>query len=507
MPAPQPAPRRGSARAALLVAAGLVAIAAAPALAQDASYPPIPASDLTSPVAPFVYSHDTAIANGATAEWRKMEGVAATAAADRLYIAITDIGKGMADTEGAIQYPKNPCGAVFEGALDASGDLASLTPVVIGGPFDEATSTCADDAISNPDNLFVAPNGDLWIGEDTDFHKNQVLWVWDGTTAKRFATMPAGAEVTGLRVEPDGTIFLNVQHPSATNAYPFNRATVGVITGFKAGDAFEPVGVPEGDAANTLTLAAGTYQVLGRTGEPLPGTTTSQTFGEQPTKDGSVLPDCNNPDGNMFLPTTSAGTEGYLYTNWECVPGGASKLYIRQAADGTWESIEGGQVDFSSVHGTQNNCNASVTPWNTALTSEEYPPDVQSEWDAFTATKDNLAASWGTEPDPLQLGYIVEMTPAGGEDNGIGTDLVKHYAMGRFSHEMAYVLPDATTVYFGDDGTDRVLYKFVADTAGDLSAGTLSAAKVTQDGDTLSLTWIALGSGNDADIAAALAAS
>jgi len=500
--------RHGAARAsALALTVGLVALAAAPAMAQDAST--VPAADLTSPVAPFVYSHEFAISKGATAEWRKMEGVAHDAASNTLYLAITSIGKGMADTEGDIQLSENKCGAVYSGAIDATGDLASLTPVVMGGAYDEsnADNACDTESISNPDNLFVDPKGDVWIGEDTDFHKNQMLWMWDGTNLKRFATMPSGAEVTGLRIQPDGTIFLNVQHPSADNAYPFNRATIGVITGFKAGDAFEPVPVAEGDAAKTLQLAAGTYQVLGRTGEAIPGDPQGLTFGEKPTKDGSTLPPCNNPDGNMFLPTTSTGTEGYLYTNWECVPGGASKLYVRQTTDGAWESVEGDQVDFAGVFGTQNNCNATVTPWNTGLTSEEYPPDVQDEWDAFTATRGDLAASLGMDPDPLQLGYIVELFPAGGEDNGIATTVTKHYAMGRFSHEMAYVLPDQKTVYFGDDGTDRVLYKFVADAAGDLSAGTLSAAKVTQDGATLGVTWIALGSGDDAEIAAALTAS
>jgi secreted PhoX family phosphatase len=76
--------------------------------------------------------------------------------------------------------------------------------------------------------------------------------------------------------------------------------------------------------------------------------------------------------------------------------------------------------------------------------------------------------------------------------------------MGRFAKEMALVMPDSQTVYFGDDGTDRVLYKFVATTAGDLSAGTLYAAKVTQDKETLNLQWIALGSAKDSDIEAAI---
>ncbi|MCY7420038.1 MAG: DUF839 domain-containing protein, partial [Chloroflexi bacterium] len=480
-------------------------LAAAPALAQD---PTIPPSDLTSPIAPFVFSHEVAIANGATAEFRKMEGVGFDAASNELYYAITAIAKGMSDGAGDLQMTESPCGAILGGTLDTASDLSSLSTVVAGGPYAEANAdyACNPDSISNPDNIFVDPKGNLWIGEDTDFHHNQMLWMWDGTTLQRFATLPEGAEVTGLRIEPDGTMFLNIQHPSATNTYPFNRATVGVINGYKAGDAFTPVAVPTGDAMRTLTMASGTYQVLARTGEPIPGALHGQTFGAITAPDGKVIDICNNPDGNMYLPTASDGTQGYLYSNWECVPGGVSKLYITEGTDGTWTATDGDTVDFLAVGGTQNNCNASVTPWNTALTSEEYPPDVQGEYDEFVATKDALSAQVGRAANPLEYGYNIELTPAGGEDNGIGTTVVKHYVMGRFSKEMALVMPDSKTAYFGDDGTDRVLYKFVADTAGDLSAGTLSAAKVTQDGDTLGITWIPLGSGNDADIAAGLKA-
>jgi hypothetical protein len=53
--------------------------------------------------------------------------------------------------------------------------------------------------------------------------------------------------------------------------------------------------------------------------------------------------------------------------------------------------------------------------------------------------------------------------------------------MGRFSHENAAVMPDERTVYLTDDGYETVLFKFIADTAGDLSAGTLYAAQVAQD--------------------------
>ena len=78
--------------------------------------------------------------------------------------------------------------------------------------------------------------------------------------------------------------------------------------------------------------------------------------------------------------------------------------------------------------------------------------------------------------------------------------------MGRFSHENGVVMGDRKTVYHGDDGTDVVFFKFVADEAGDLSAGTLYAAKVTQTEDgSFGLEWIELGKGNDDEIAEAIA--
>ena len=64
-------------------------------------------------------------------------------------------------------------------------------------------------------------------------------------------------------------------------------------------------------------------------------------------------------------------------------------------------------------------------------------------------------------------------------DSGDAT-AVKHFSMGRLSFELATLLPDGKTAYMGDDGDQRVLNKFVAKTAGDLSCGTLYAAQVTQ---------------------------
>ncbi len=484
----------------VLVSVLLVLVLSVSAVARaESTFPTFPKDNA---MAAFINTRAVAIEKGATAEWRKMEGVAIDAVNKRFYVAVTAVQKGMSDDKGDIHLKDNPCGAVFMGTYDDSYNVSALTPVVIGGPYDKSNAdySCNPDAISNPDNLFVDPKGNLWIGEDTDYHKNQFLWMWDGKALKRFAAMPRGAETTGLRIEKTGTLFSNVQHPDADNLYPFNRGVIGTVTGFKAGDDFTSLPIPKGDDTKRLTVAAGKYQILGRMGEAIPGS--SEVFGAIVQADGKTQVICNNPDGNMYLPTASDGSEGYLYTNCEYTPGGVSRLYIKQNTDGTWKVIEGDLVGFHNVGGTWNNCNASVTPWNTALTAEEYAPDVADEWDGgWVPVAQAMTDYLGKKANPYQVGYIVEMRPGGGEDGGVGTNVVKHYAMGRFSHEMALVMPDSKTVYFGDDGTDRVLYKFIADKAEDLSAGSLYAAKITQSGDTLNLSWVLLGKGNDVDIA------
>ncbi len=50
---------------------------------------------------------------------------------------------------------------------------------------------------------------------------------------KRFAIAPMGAELTGGIMSPDGsTLFLNVQHPHASNGAPYNRSMTVAITGW-----------------------------------------------------------------------------------------------------------------------------------------------------------------------------------------------------------------------------------------------------------------------------------
>jgi hypothetical protein len=106
----------------------------------------------------------------------------------------------------------------------------------------------------------------------------------------------------------------------------------------------------------------------------------------------------------------------------------------------------------------------------------------------------------GEQANPYNYGWLVELKPDT-SGNGVETVAQKRYAMGRFAHEMAAIAPDKKTVYHGDDGANVVMFKFVANEAGNLSAGTLYAAAITQSGETLQIKWIELGQGNDEEIA------
>ncbi len=151
-------------------------------------------------------------------------------------------------------------------------------------------------------------------------------------------------------------------------------------------------------------------------------------------------------------------------------------------------------VDTSSVAGLWITCGASLSPWNTHLSSEEYEPDAtKAATDAqLKAFSKNLFGS-ETTANPYDYGHMPEITV---NPDGTGS-IKKHYCMGRISHELVQVMPDERTVLMGDDFTNGGLFMFVADKAKDLSAGTLYVAKWNQltsaNGGSANLTWIKLG--------------
>jgi len=104
------------------------------------------------------------------------------------------------------------------------------------------------------------------------------------------------------------------------------------------------------------------------------------------------------------------------------------------------------------------------------------------------------------EANPYDYGFIPEVTvKADGS-----TEVVKHYSMGRATWELARIMPDSRTAFFGDDGNHVGLFMYVADEAEDLSAGTLYAARWNQvsseGGGAATLDWVKLGHGTDEEI-------
>lgn len=462
-----------------------------------------PIVPLTDPLAPFLESRAYAAQQGATAEFRKMEWVAFDPESMTLYLSMTEISKSMSDGEGDIQLEENKCGIVYSAEVDSDYNISSLVPLIVGGPYDSAaTDRCALDNIANPDSMWVDPYGNLWIGEDTSNHKNNAIWRWDGENLERFATLPIGSEATGVMITPAGDLVFSIQHPSAINQYPYTRATVMIINNFNSNDDFEPVEVPSGDDMHTLVVAKGTPQVLIRPGEAIPNDLYAQRYGQIERMDGSLMEICNLPDANIFIPTMEDASEGYLFTNFECVPGGVSKIYIRKYTSG-WRVLEGENIDFDGVLGTWNNCGSSLTPWTTVLTSEEYEPFADRA--TYKQNVTSLTDYLGEQANPYDYGYLVELIP---DPYGYTTATLveKRYSIGRFSHEMGFVMPDGKTIIHGDDGSNVVLFKTVADEAGDLSANTIYAAKITQNADdSLAIEWIELGHATDDEIAERIA--
>jgi hypothetical protein len=220
-------------------------------------------------------------------------------------------------------------------------------------------------------------------------------------------------------------------------------------------------------------------------------------------------------DSNDF--TSLLTVEGKLFSvaQFESQPGAMYLTELsREAETGKLTPLRTKPLDLSKIHGIWNPCAGMTTPWKTHLGSEEYEPDAKKG--ATSAA--TMATFFGggsvqggdpTKPNPYFYGYPVEVavTSAAGDYK-----VAKHYSMGRFAHELSYVMPDNKTVYESDDGTNVGLYLYVADTAGDLTGGTLYAAKWNQTSEpgesalgTADIGFLKLGHAKDSEIEALIA--
>ena len=181
-------------------------------------------------------------------------------------------------------------------------------------------------------------------------------------------------------------------------------------------------------------------------------------------------------------------------------------------------------VDFSTQGGLWVPCAGSVTPWQTHIGSEEYPPDARSYYEQTMVTDSSVRTFlrfWGHYASevsrqeaenvgfyPYQYGYPWETKVTADFEE----TTTKLYAHGRQSYEMSYVMPDEKTVYSTDDGTNCVFSMFVANNAQDIKEGVNYCMKMTQTSAVNSLakdftadvTWIAMPTPTHAEAEAAI---
>jgi secreted PhoX family phosphatase len=341
-----------------------------------------------------------------------------------------------------------------------------------------------------------------------------------------------------------------IRHGILALAIALTVISFGTLAAAQTGHAlsFKGLSVPLTDAdkrdiraSNQVTLNGSTYAIdyhtLVRTGQRVG----DEVFGLLRDKDGDPIKAedgsewvCTNGSGPDHTSILSYDGELYAITQLECTVGGAYITKLNQAADGTLTAVSTSYIDAANVYGLYVNCAGMTTPWNTHLGSEEYeipmavlrdlpmndaeanpmdvPYGVGDDWhDAHIwgiATYNKLDL---TPENIRHFGYYFGWTPEIFIDSADGdTHVEKHYAMGRFAHELAYVMPDERTVYLSDDGQNVGLFMFVADAPQDLSAGTLYAARWNQtspDGaglGTADLDWISLGHATNAEIEAKL---
>lgn len=251
----------------------------------------------------------------------------------------------------------------------------------------------------------------------------------------------------------------------------------------------------------------------------------------QPIMDNSLLGGerqffSDAPDGTSLLTVPNAKVEGvkgnavfavvqFEYTTWARdgktdmygkLPSPIAVLTLDQNPDtGKLSLVKYHNVDTSKVHGLWITCGASLSPWGTHLSSEEYEPDAFADRakNFMNDFSKNLYGDAATA-NPYHYGHMPEVIV---NTDGTGS-IKKHYCMGRISHELIEMMGDNRTALMGDDATNSAYFVFVADKEKDLSAGTLYAAKVgagfsiVPGGSSAPLSWIKLGHATSAEIEA-----
>ena len=262
-------------------------------------------------------------------------------------------------------------------------------------------------------------------------------------------------------------------------------------------------------------IYGGVYNTLARSGDVIDGIPFGLIVDDQ---GNAVLEEDNSEritDANEHTSLLPINGRLFSVSQMETRPGAMFLFELNQnSTTGALTVKSMSQIDQKGVDGGWVHCAASVTPWTTHLASEEYEPDAKKlptatevAADSYSSTQLDYFKSGDLNWNPYYYGWNIEVevaTDSADAASAATTELTKHYSMGRLAFELAYVMPDSKTVYMTDDGTNVGFYMFIADTAGDLSAGTLYAAKWNQtsaDGvGAANLTWVSLGHTTDSAI-------
>ena len=343
------------------------------------------------------------------------------------------------------------------------------------------------------------------------------------TAATSFLTACGGGD-DGTTASFVSASFTSMAAPTLANATAMATTTVGSTLNIKLSDesvrsyqlAYQPffvTGDMVSDGKGGTVLSGGYYDINNK---PIIDATV-------PGKERHYFSDA--PDGTSLLTVanpTVTGIKGkavfavvqFEYTTWAQdgktgmygkLPSPIAVLTLDQdQSTGKLSLVKYHNVDTSKVHGLWITCGASLSPWGTHMSSEEYEPDAFSiaSNDMFKAYSKNLYGD-ETKANPYHYGHMPEVTV---NPDGTGS-IKKHYCMGRISHELVQVMPDNRTALMGDDATNSAYFVFVADKEKDLSSGSLYVAKVGSGfsidpsaNSSAALTWIKMGSATSAEI-------
>ncbi|HET8803561.1 MAG TPA: PKD domain-containing protein, partial [Aequorivita sp.] len=197
-----------------------------------------------------------------------------------------------------------------------------------------------------------------------------------------------------------------------------------------------------------------------------------------------------NHDFTGYVGIAGSSELGYLAVNHENGPGGVSLANLHlDTSTNLWVIDDSQAVDFynTALVTTVRNCSGGISPWGTVITAEE-----------------NTSAGDANNDGYQDVGWLVEVDPETAQVVNYGNGQEKLWAMGRMNHENVVVSNDQVTAYYGEDGGTDCVYKFVADTPGDLSSGTVYVLKMDlplsgNDPSSATATWIQVPNTTKAD--------